>query len=313
VASGPVHVERLFLKAAETLPRERIAAALDLENNSYPRLCENAARIMYALSLSTAEARFLSAINGARTMLELVSTRMADDSDPAPLLAALILSGFVETRPFPSRVPMSRTLRAVNVPLLGQSMPAASAQGLPPVFETTSVRPRPALLPSFVDVESEATLSLGKVKRRIDRCDFTAALAELERMVFAGDSVECATYRAWAEFRNRGNLAATSSRLAMKRTARAALNVNASFGFAYYVLAQIAKLEGDDVAAARLMERASTLEHDREADDGSYRILRSSEETIPPPSMVRRKRHDPPAATATLAPPSDDQSRVAAG
>lgn len=291
--SGPVHVERLLLRAAETLPRDRVASAIDFDENPYPRLCDPAARIVQALSLTTPEARFLTNIDGTRTSLELVSTPLSDGTDPAPLLATLIRTGFAEVRPHATRVvhsippPSGRVSRRPHSgsPPEPRTSMRARRRSLPPELAAITIEaPR---MPTFTDVEAEVTASLGKVRRRLDRCDFAAALAELSTL--ETDTAERATYQAWAEYRNKGNLAVSATRLALKRRVHAALHQNASFGFGYYVLAHIAKLEGDEPAVERLLERASTLEHDREADDGSYRILRrtGTEGTLRPRSFVR--------------------------
>lgn len=301
LASGPVFVERLFLRAAETLPRDRIAEAIDFDDNPYPRLCDPAARIIHALSLTTPEARFLASIDGTRTSLELVSTPLSDGNDPAPLLATLIRTAFAEVRPHATPVvhsipPASRVSRR---PEPRGSMRARRRSVPPEMAEFTIAAPR---VPSFIDVESESTASLGKVRRRLDRCDFAAALSELSQMTkLQTESGECATYQAWAEYRNNGNLAVSAARVSLKRRVHAALHQNAGFGFGHYVLAHIAKLEGDESAAERHLERASALEHDREADDGSYRILRSARtEVTLRPTFIRSSA---PRSEAITEPP----------
>jgi hypothetical protein len=303
VESGPVRVDRLFLRAAEILPPEQSEAALARTTTTYPRLCESTARIVHTLSLTTREARFVSSIDGTRTVEELVAVRISAESNAAALLAILLLSGLADSSTQPTPLTASILPRRDGVVHRRGSVPPTSRRktirpagrwAAPKAPDAVSFPPAPRVPAGFVDVESETTVALGRVQRRIERNDYDAARDELARIATLGvANAECATYEAWIAFRTGDNLASTAARLALKRQAKLALEKNASFGFGHYVLAQLARLEGDESAVRQRSSMLEQLGDDREADDGSYRIVRGSmdvePESAPPPSTVVRR------------------------
>ena len=272
VAHFPSSVEPLVLAATKLFERERIDRILDLQEDRYPRLLADAGALTLAFQLDAAEQKFAELVDGSRSTHVLVGAKHADLGDASAVLAALILGGAAELCPYPTSVrarvdpappPPAPPAVIVAAPVAVAAPPAAAAPPPPTraVAATKNVgtpqslvvpTPFNPILPAMVSDPHAARLvaegAFQKARLHLRNNAIGRALPELQRAAeLCPEATEFVLYLRWAE-----SLASTDDderlelRASLKALAARAVKQDPQLAFGFFVLGQIALLDGED-------------------------------------------------------------------
>jgi tetratricopeptide (TPR) repeat protein len=342
VGHFPAAVEPLILHAAASLDSERIDALLKPDTGARPRMLQDAESTATAFALGGAEQRFLSMIDGQRTVRELLAM---EEVDGAALLAALVLSGhatitdpskpsIVEILAPPSGTAppdamrisyaeLARERRRRLVPFTAPKAPPGPSEGaaapgraqaeaiLKRMWEARrsshelNAPPKPKT-PAEARLLAEAAFQLGAGYLRAN--SLARAAQELRRAVeISPEATEYTLYAKWAEFAHeQGKLSAAekAAQLAsLEVSAEAALEQVTDLGFAHYVLGQVYSHEGDDERALRSFRRAARLDPELIDAERHVRLLELRKRRSAPSQAEMVAAKKPAAVAAKPATP----------
>ena len=230
-------LEQLFLRAARSLEPRRLDRVLELAEERYCRLAESADSLARAFSLNTAEAQFLATIDGCRSTHALLEAPLEDGTDPAAILATLVLTGLMDLLPCPTSV-----------------RGGAAAPRSERVLKRVSSGPPQRRTSELIMPSATAAQAFERGRGELRRFAFRKALAHLRcASGLVPGNLVYAVYAKWAEFRFAGLGASTPLGSEIKILATQAIERDTQFGFGYYVLGQLALLDGDEEMARTLL------------------------------------------------------------
>ncbi len=284
-------VESLFLKAARAFDPRRTERVLELHEDRYPKLLEAVETIAASFAISTAEAKFLQGIDGTRSTHALLAAPLTDGSDGAAILAAVLLAGAAELRPYPmslrfgaalppprstapesastgssvrlsSHTPSVPSLRERDEALLKSFRASVVPPFKMPAIDLAAHVPAAAQIrPSaLTSPEAVAERALEKAKAHFRRFAFRGAIPDLKIAAsLFPENLTYATYLTWAQVRS-GEAEVSQKKL--KTLAVQATCADAGFAFGYYVLGHLALSEGEEQVAWDFFCHAMALEED---------------------------------------------------
>ncbi|MEA2752007.1 MAG: hypothetical protein QOI41_6150 [Myxococcales bacterium] len=295
-------IEPLVIAALRLADRERIDALLSQARPRYAALrgdrlpgggstkLESIARVN-AFRLAAAEDAFARALDGSRTVAELLAEADEPEAgriDRGVVLAALLLTDALDLHRGPTAVrPMPVRPKPVRAPGVKPSASAALAaianEGAKARAEAKAkadadakakAKAVAALTRAVVDApaDSERRMPGGEKmapllaekayqagKKLVRAHRLAEAAAELKRAASLYKAVEYDLWAAWAAAR--ADARGDGSHLeALRAVAELAIEQDTERGFATFVLGHIAKRRGDDAGAAELFARARVLD-----------------------------------------------------
>ncbi|HSQ62089.1 MAG TPA: DUF4388 domain-containing protein [Polyangiaceae bacterium] len=328
----PSTVEPLVLHAASSFDSERTGAILRPGAGTRARLLKKTGETAAAFALDPAEQRFLSMIDGRRTVRELLGE---SEVDASAILVALALSDHLsivdasrpvaeqpeQSEPPPPRVSYAELIRERHHKLVSFTAsktplgPSDSGARAPDVSGLEPKSPEQARL--IADVVF--TIGAGYLRSN----SLARAAEELRRAAeLVPDSREYTLFAKWAEFANeQSKLEAAEKGAALASlevSAEAALEQVTDLGFAHYVLGQVYLNEGDEERALRSFKRGARLDPELIDADRHVRLLelrrrRSSSGEMAAATEKPLDPHDKPTVPAPSLPDIPTAPLPAAG
>jgi len=328
----PSTVEPLVLHAASSFDSERTGAILRPGAGTRARLLKKTGETAAAFVLDPAEQRFLSMIDGRRTVRELLGE---DEVDASAILVALALSDHLavvdasrpvaeqpeQSEPPPPRVSYAELIRERHHKLVSFTasktpLGPSDSGARPP--DVSSLEPKS---PEQARLIADVVFTIGAGYLRSN--SLARAAEELRRAAeLVPDSREYTLFAKWAEFANeQSKLEAAEKGAALASlevSAEAALEQVTDLGFAHYVLGQVYLNEGDEERALRSFKRGARLDPELIDADRHVRLLelrrrRSSSGEMAAATEKPVGPHDKPTVPAPSLPDVSTAPLPAAG
>lgn len=279
-AQFPCTIEPLVLEAVRRFfDARRIEATLAPALDAYVALAEDAAGVGERFKLSGPELRVVEALDGTRTLRDLLAR--GGPIDPAPLAAALLTAGVVEVL----RAPRPRSAVQPPPPVTRPAAPAARERPAAPSPKVSAASPRtPAPLggarrssrpPDVQRARLEAEQAFQRGKAALAAHHVARAVTELRQATkLYPDAAEYQLHLAWAEFRALEDPdQIVRQRPVLKAIALSALQKDRGLAIAHFIAGQVALLDDDTVAAERFFKIAFKLDPSNRDAERHVRLL----------------------------------------
>jgi hypothetical protein len=245
----PVELEALVLSGVRTrLGLPALRAHLDSRMAQYPRTTRPTAELIAQLRLQPAELRATRALDGKRSVAELLEAPELEAEATARVLLVLKLAldlEWSETPGGPGDASDSSPTHSVPATTLGRIHPRSVRMTLP----------QP---PSAKETEAATAFRRGVAYLRVGKLDL--ARAEIVKAASAIDHPEYRLYERWTEVAGRTAPHAAPVLQPLADAARRALEHDPTMAFAYFVVGHLHLWQKDNLNAELAFRRAAKLD-----------------------------------------------------